>query len=125
MRLKRSQSDGRLLKQDWENLGSFLNRLQNDEKAYYIRIVKYIRLVLPFFDDFELYPEFGQFLLCWKERAILFPKDCCLFLQIENQFKLKASELLNGTPTLQKVIKSETRYRKVKYFCRSGMKQLR
>lgn len=69
MRLKWSQSDGRWLKQNGENLGSFLYRLQNDEKAYYSRIVKYIRLVLPFFDDFELYPEFGQILLCWKEKG--------------------------------------------------------
>ena len=69
MRLKWSQSDGRWLKQNGENLGSFLYRLQNDEKAYYSRIVKYVRLVLPFFDDFELYPEFGQILLCWKEKG--------------------------------------------------------
>ena len=69
MRLKWSQSDGRWLKQNGENLGSFLYRLQNAEKAYYSRIVKYIRLVLPFFDDFELNPEFGQVLLCWKEKG--------------------------------------------------------
>lgn len=69
MRLKWSQADGRRLKQNGENLGSFLYRIQNEEKAYYTRIVKYIRLVLPFFDDFELYPEFGQILLCWKEKG--------------------------------------------------------
>lgn len=69
MRLKWSQTDGRWLKQNGENLGSFLYRIKNEEKAYYTRIVKYIRLVLPFFDDFELYPEFGQILLCWKEKG--------------------------------------------------------
>ncbi len=69
MRMKWSQADGRWLKQNGENLGSFLYRLQNDENAYYLRIVKYIRLVLPFFDEFELYPEFGQILLCWKEKG--------------------------------------------------------
>ncbi len=69
MRLKWSVSDGRWLKQNGENLGSFLFRLQNEEKPYYIRIVKYIRLVLPFFDDFELYNEFGQILLRWKEKG--------------------------------------------------------
>ncbi|HPS12896.1 MAG TPA: AAA family ATPase [Prolixibacteraceae bacterium] len=69
MRLKWSSADGRWLKQNGENLGSFLFRIQNEEKAYYWRIVKYIRLVLPFFDDFELYDEFGQILLRWKEKG--------------------------------------------------------
>jgi predicted ATPase len=69
MRLKWTQADGRWLKQNGENLGSFLFRLQNEEKPYYLRIIKYIRLVLPFFDDFELYEEFGQILLRWKEKG--------------------------------------------------------
>jgi predicted ATPase len=69
MRLKWSKADGRWLKQNGENLGSFLFRLQNEEKPYYLRIVKYIRFVLPFFDDFELYDEFGQILIRWKERG--------------------------------------------------------
>ena len=69
MRLKWSMADGRWLKQNGDNLGSFLCRLQREEKPYYLRIIKYIRLVLPFFDDFELYEEFGQILLRWKERG--------------------------------------------------------
>lgn len=69
IRLKWSVADGRWLKQNGENLGSFLYRLQREEKPYYLRIVKYIRLVLPFFDDFELDEEFGQILLCWKEKG--------------------------------------------------------
>lgn len=69
MRLKWSAGDGRWLKQNGENLGSFLYRLQNEEKPYFQRIVKYIRLVIPFFDDFELYDEFGYILLRWKEKG--------------------------------------------------------
>jgi len=69
MRLKWSMADGRWLKQNGDNLGSFLYRLQRDEKPYYTRIVKYVRLVLPFFDDFELYEEFDQILLRWKEKG--------------------------------------------------------
>ena len=69
MRLKWPIADGRWLKQNGENLGSFLYRLQREEKPYYLRIIKYIRLVLPFFDDFELYDEFGQILLSWKENG--------------------------------------------------------
>ncbi|MGY4538517.1 putative ATPase [Mucilaginibacter sp. UYNi724] len=69
MRLKWSIADGRWLKQNGENLGSFLYHLQRDEQPYYFRIIKYIRLVLPFFDDFEFYDEFGQILLSWKENG--------------------------------------------------------
>ena len=69
MRLKWSASDGRWLKQNGENLGSFLYRIQQEERAYYTRIVKYIRQVLPFFDDFDFYEEFGQILLRWKEKG--------------------------------------------------------
>lgn len=69
MRLKWSVADGRWLKQNGENLGSFLYRLQKEERAYYTRIVRYIRQVLPFFDDFDLYEEFGQILLRWKEKG--------------------------------------------------------
>jgi predicted ATPase len=69
MRLKWSVSDGRWLKQNGDNLASFLFRLKRDEGPYYSRIIKYIRLVLPFFDDFELYDEFGQVLLRWKEKG--------------------------------------------------------
>jgi predicted ATPase len=69
MRLKWSQSDGRWLKQHGENLGSFLFRLKNEQPPYYLRIVKYIRLVLPFFDDFVLEGDFNQILLCWREKG--------------------------------------------------------
>lgn len=69
MRLKWSQADGRWLKQHGENLASFLYRLHEEEKPYYLRIVKYVRLVLPFFDDFVLYPEFGKILLRWNEKG--------------------------------------------------------
>lgn len=69
IRLKWPQADGRWLKQNGENLASFLYRLHEEDRAYYQKIVKYIRLVLPFFDDFVLYPEFGQILLRWKEKG--------------------------------------------------------
>lgn len=69
MRLKWSISDNRWLKQNGDNLGSFLFRLQREEAPYYTRIIKYIRLVLPFFDNFEFFDEFGQVLLRWKEKG--------------------------------------------------------
>ena len=69
MRLKWSADDGRWLKQNGDNLGSFLYRMQDKEKAYYNRIVRYLRLILPFFEDFELYDEFGKVMLRWKEKG--------------------------------------------------------
>ena len=69
MRLKWSSDDGRRLKQNGDNLGSFLYRMQDKEKAYYNRIVRYLRLILPFFEDFELYDEFGKVMLRWKEKG--------------------------------------------------------
>lgn len=69
IRLKWSKDDSRWLKPNGDNLGSFLFRLQNEEPLYYRRIVSYIRVVLPFFDDFELYPEYDKILLRWKEKG--------------------------------------------------------
>jgi predicted ATPase len=69
LRLKWSLADGRWLKQNGENLASFIYRIQEQDKSYYIRIIKYIRMVIPFFDDFVLYPEFGQILLRWREKG--------------------------------------------------------
>jgi predicted ATPase len=56
------------LKEDAANLAPFLLRLRNDEPRYYRRITETIRLMLPFFADFELEPEHGKLLLRWRER---------------------------------------------------------
>jgi predicted ATPase len=67
IRNKWDLSDNRYLKEDGANLGSFLYRLEHYEPQYYTRIVDTIRLVLPFFASFELYPESGSVLLRWRE----------------------------------------------------------
>lgn len=67
IRNKWDVSDNRYLKEDGANLGSFLYRLENHQPGYYTRIVDTIRLVLPFFATFELYPESGSVLLRWRE----------------------------------------------------------
>lgn len=69
MRTKWDEHDGRWLKEDAGNLASFLYRMYNDEPRYYNRILDNIRLILPFFDDFELEPEHGKLLLRWRERG--------------------------------------------------------
>ncbi len=60
-------ADGRDLKEDGGNLGAFLAHLQAAYPAHYRRIVETIRLILPFFADFELRPDFGKILLRWRE----------------------------------------------------------
>ncbi|MGA2274277.1 MAG: AAA family ATPase [Bryobacteraceae bacterium] len=69
MRFRWAVDDGRSLKEDAGNLAPVLYRLQEAESAYYRRIVETLRLVLPFFADFELQPEFGKLLLKWRERG--------------------------------------------------------
>ncbi len=68
IRSKWSEDDGRWLKEDAANLAPFLYRLRNEEPPYYRRIVQTLRLILPFFADFELEPEHGKILLRWLER---------------------------------------------------------
>jgi predicted ATPase len=67
MRRKWSVDDGMRLKEDSGNLAPFLYRLQQTQPLYYQRIVETIRLILPFFADFELQLEYGYLLLRWRE----------------------------------------------------------
>ena len=60
--------DNRFLKEDAANLAPVLLRLRDNDGAYYQRIVDTIRLILPFFSDFELEPNYGNVLLGWRER---------------------------------------------------------
>ncbi len=67
MRGKWDMDDGRWLKEDGANIAAFLLKLQSREPKYYLRIVEIIRLILPFFADFELVNEYGKILLRWRE----------------------------------------------------------
>src|SRR5262249_3252491 len=60
-------SDNRYLKEDGGNLAPVLMRLQKDEPLAYRRIVDTIRLIVPFFGDFELIPDHNTPLLAWRE----------------------------------------------------------
>ena len=60
-------ADNRWLKEDGANFAALLYRLQNDSPSHYARIEETIRLILPFFATFELYPEFERILLRWRE----------------------------------------------------------
>lgn len=69
IRQKWSKDEDRWLKEDAGNLAPFVYRLQQQYPKYYARILETIRLILPFFADFELKPEFGKVLLAWRERG--------------------------------------------------------
>ncbi len=69
MRQKWAAEDSRFLKEDGANLAPFLRRLQEDKPAYYRRIVETLRLLLPFFADFELETQNGKLLLQWREQG--------------------------------------------------------
>ncbi|NUO01444.1 MAG: AAA family ATPase [Saprospiraceae bacterium] len=62
-------NDGKWLKENGNNLGSFIFRLYEESPSDYKRIVKFLRLSLPFFDDFVLEDERGSVLLKWKEHG--------------------------------------------------------
>ena len=68
VRGKWSVFDDRYLKEDAANIASVLYRLKRQESAYYRRIVDNIKLILPFFSDFELEPDYDSILLSWRER---------------------------------------------------------
>ncbi len=58
---------GRFLRGDAGNLASFLFNMRDAQPGYYERIVKTIRLIAPFFDDFDLEEDEGYTLLRWRE----------------------------------------------------------
>lgn len=60
--------DNRWLKWDAANLAPFLYRLKNNEPQFYKSILQTIRLIIPFFADFDLEPEYNRILLRWRER---------------------------------------------------------
>ena len=69
MRAKWRVNDNRYLKEDGANLAPVLLRLQSDEPYAYRRIADTIRLIVPFFDDFELNPDHDSLLLAWREKG--------------------------------------------------------
>ncbi|MCY4361587.1 MAG: AAA family ATPase [Gammaproteobacteria bacterium] len=68
MRNRWNINDNRWLKEDAANVAPVLLRLREENGRCYQRIVDTIRLILPFFSDFELEPHYDSLLLNWRER---------------------------------------------------------
>ena len=72
IRSNTNTADGGYLRADGGNLAGFLHRLKKNEAeyAYYQRIVRYIRMILPQFYDFALEPdENGYISLNWVQNG--------------------------------------------------------
>lgn len=63
-------ADNLTLAPDARNLAAVLLRLRTEETSTYRRIVRAVRTVAPYFDDFVLEPESNAILLRWKERGL-------------------------------------------------------
>ena len=68
IREKWDVNDNRWLKEDAANIAPVLFRLQEYDNRCYQRIVDTIRLILPFFSNFALEPQYNRLLLNWRER---------------------------------------------------------
>ena len=67
IRQRWSVSDSLVLKEDGANLAPFLLRLREQHPAHYRRVTETLRLIAPFFANFELVPENDTVLLRWRE----------------------------------------------------------
>jgi predicted ATPase len=61
--------DNRWLMPDAGNLAALLLRFREDHSIAYQRIIKTIRLIAPFFDDFVLEPRANNVILNWREKG--------------------------------------------------------
>ncbi len=68
IRQKWNVEESRRLKEDAGNLAPVLFRLSREHPEYYRRVLETVRLILPFFADFEFDPQFDRLLLSWRER---------------------------------------------------------
>ncbi len=68
IRSKWQMHDNRWLKEDAANIAPVLLRLRENDGKCYQRIIDTIRLIVPFFSDFELEPQYDSLLLSWRER---------------------------------------------------------
>lgn len=68
MREKWYVDDNHWLKEDVANIAPVLLRLKENDIRCYQRIVDTIRLILPFFSDFDLEPNYRSVILNWRER---------------------------------------------------------
>ncbi|WP_199249332.1 AAA family ATPase [[Phormidium] sp. ETS-05] len=69
IRQKWNIEDNKYLREDAANLAPFLWRLQENESAYYKRIVDVLTLIVRFFSNFVLELDYDSIMLKWRENG--------------------------------------------------------
>jgi predicted ATPase len=94
--------DNKYLRADGSNIAPYLLGLKKSQPDIYNEIIDAIRLVIPFFSDFELEPEeFGEKTkvdLSWLEKGLDFPMQPYHFSDGSIRFICLATALLQPTP---------------------------
>jgi predicted ATPase len=91
-------NDNQSLKPFAENLSAFLYKLKISHKAHYDGIVDHIRLVAPFFKDFDFNPSADSVSLMWKEKYSDDYRDAYYLSDGTLRFICLATLLLQPTP---------------------------
>jgi predicted ATPase len=91
-------NDNQSLKPFAENLAAFLYKLKISHKAHYDGIVDHIRLVAPFFKDFDFNPSADSVSLMWKEKYSDDYRDAYYLSDGTLRFICLATLLLQPTP---------------------------
>jgi predicted ATPase len=102
--VKRRQNlyDNQILKSNAANIAPFLYRMKEEDPNAYDRIIRTVRLVAPFFDDFVFNPQGEQLLLQWQELGSESILNASSFSDGTLRFICLATLLLQ--PTLPSVI---------------------
>jgi len=94
--------DNKVLRTDASNIGAFLLHLKNEHTSNYEQIVDAIRLVTPFFDDFDLTPrqsgEKQEVNLSWHQQGSDYPMQPYHFSDGSIRFICLATALLQPKP---------------------------
>ncbi|MCP4219959.1 MAG: AAA family ATPase [bacterium] len=99
MRRSEIMDDNTYLRFDAANIAPFLLRLKEEETDAYNDIVKTIRLVTPFFHDFELKPDKNEKVrLNWKQKGSDYPMRPHLFSDGTIRFICLTTALLQPDP---------------------------
>lgn len=94
--------DNKALRSDAANIGAFLLRLKQEYRSEYQDILNAIRLVTPFFDDFDLEPRKSgdkeEINLSWNQKGSDFPMQPYHLSDGSIRFICLATALLQPTP---------------------------
>ena len=92
-------ADAAYLRPDGENIAPFLYEMKSSHKKHYEKIIRYIRLIAPFFYDFKFKePVPGQVWLDWQQKNSDYPMKPYQFSDGTLRFIALATALLQPNP---------------------------